>query len=452
MKGEQPGLQLGADWRGKGFTDGLMDDLLVYDRELTSIEVLQLWNLYQGRGASENIDSHDPDMYAELYFNRFSEEYKKQKNELLKARRKKFEFVENIPEIMVMDEMEDPRTTHVLERGEYDAHGEEVHPDVPDHIMPFPDSFPENRLGLAKWLFHPDHPLTSRVAVNRFWQSFFGRGIHKNIDDFGNQGGLPSNLPLLDWLANEFISSGWDIKAMQKLIVMSATYRQSSLATEKLMGEDPENVLLARGPSSRLSAERIRDGALAASGLMSGVIGGPSVKPYQPEGVWEVVSANYNEGTGEELYRRSLYTFWRRTVPPPSMNTFDAPSRSYCTVRRQETNTPLQALVLLNDPQFLEASKVISEKALKIASNTEEQIVYMFRLLTARKPVEKELRIMVDLYNTQYEKFRINSSGAESWVSIGQYRTDPKLDPVALAAGSVVANTIMNSDAYITKR
>ncbi|WP_236974551.1 DUF1553 domain-containing protein [Membranihabitans maritimus] len=452
MKGEQPGLQLGADWRGKGFTDGLMDDLLVYDRELTSIEVLQLWNLYQGRSGSENIDSQDPDMYAELYFNRFSEEYKQQKDELRKARKKKFDFVENIPEIMVMDEMEDPRTTYVLERGEYDAHGEEVQPDVPDHIMPFPDSLPENRLGLAKWLFHPDHPLTSRVAVNRFWQSFFGRGIHKNIDDFGNQGGLPSNLPLLDWLANEFVSSGWDIKAMQKLIVMSATYRQSSLATEKLMGEDPENVLLARGPSSRLSAELIRDGALAASGLMSGEIGGPSVKPYQPEGVWEVVSANYNEGTGDELYRRSLYTFWRRTVPPPSMNTFDAPSRSYCTVRRQETNTPLQALVLLNDPQFLEASKVVSEKALKAASEAEEQIVYMFRLLTARKPVEKELKIMVDLYNKQYEKFQKNSSGAESWVNIGQYRTDPKSDPAALAAGTVVANTIMNSDAYITKR
>ena len=450
--GQQPGLQLGADFRGKGFTDGLMDEVVVYNRELTPPEVLKLYQTYDDNHPGQTGQELEKSSFAELYFKRFSEPYREQWEHLRQLRQKKFDFVENIPEIMVMDEMDHPRETHLLERGEYNAPGEIVTPDVPESILPFPDTLPDNRLGFARWLFHPDHPLTARVAVNRFWYNYFGRGIHKNLDDFGSQGGFPDNLPLLDWLAMEFMESNWDVKAMQKLIVMSATYRQSSGTSEELEAMDPENILLARGPSQRLSAELIRDGALAASGLMSEKIGGPSVKPYQPDGVWDVVSAHYDEGTGEDLYRRSLYTFWRRTVPPPSMNTFDAPSRSYCTVSRQETNTPLQALVLLNDPQFLEASKVICEKALHHSSQLEDQITYMFRLLTARTPSSRELAILKNLYKNQTEVFRRNPAARDGWIKMGETRYDPALDQISLAAGTVVANTIMNSDAFITKR
>ena len=452
MGGEQPGLQLGADFRGKGFTDGLMDEVVVYDRELTPLEALGLFRYYEDESPLISKDMLPVEVFSEYYYKRVSETYREKWNNLMDLRREKYEMVEDIPEIMVMDEMETPRTTYVLERGAYDAHGEVVLPDVPESILPFPDSLPGNRLGFARWLFQADHPLTARVAVNRFWQNYFGRGIHKNVDDFGSQGGFPDNLPLLDWLAIRFMDSGWDIKAMQKLIVMSATYRQTSIPTEEAKNIDPENVFLARGPSARMSAEMIRDGALAASGLLSRRIGGPSVRPYQPEGVWDVVGARYEEGSGEDLYRRSLYTFWRRTVPPPSMNTFDAPSRSNCTVWRQETNTPLQALVLLNDPQFLEASRVIGEKALRRTKSLKDQIIYMFRLLTARVPTEMELEILVNLYNEQASIFEGNPVARRAWTSGGESKADPSLDMASLAASTVVANTIMNSDAYITKR
>lgn len=451
MGGQQPGLQLGADFRGKGFTNGLMDEVVVYDRELTSLEVRALYQHYEPDSVAGS-DSTPDSLRAEYYFKRVYEPGQKKWNVLQELRNKKFDLVESIPEISVMTEMETPRRTYVLERGEYDSRGEMVNPDVPESILPFPDSFPRNRLGFAQWLFHPDQPLTARVAVNRFWQMYFGRGIHRNVDDFGNQGGFPDNLPLLDWLAIQFVKMDWDMKAIQKMIVMSATYRQSSHADPEVQSIDPENVFLARGPSHRMSAEMIRDGALAASGLLVEKTGGPSVRPYQPEGVWDVVGAHYAEGTGEDLYRRSLYTFWRRTVPPPSMNTFDAPSRSYCLVRRQETNTPLQALVLLNDPQFVEASREIFMEAFRRSSELQDQIRYMFRALTARAPSADEMKILTNLYHNQSEIFEQNQEGRQGWIDIGESNPDESLDMVALAAGTVVANTIMNSDAYVTKR
>lgn len=450
--GQQPGLQLGADYRGKGFTRGLMDEIVVYDRELTTLEALSLYQYYESLDSPAIWEKLPESVFTEYYFKRVSKLYQEKWDNLKNARKKKYNYVEGIPEIMVMDEMDKPRTTYVLERGEYHSRGEVVLPNVPESILPFPDSFPPNRLGLARWLFHPDHPLTARVAVNRFWQLYFGRGIHKNLDDFGNQGGFPDNLPILDWLAIQFMKSGWDVKAMQKLMVMSATYRQSSQPDPRASSIDPENIFLSRGPSQRMSAEMLRDGALAASGLLVDRIGGPSVMPYQPEGVWDVVGARYEEGKGEDLYRRSLYTFWRRTVPPPSMSTFDAPSRSYCMVQRQETNTPLQALVLLNDPQFLEASRKLYEGALHRSSVVKNQIIYMFRALTARFPTDKELRILTQLFEQQSEIFKENKEGRWGWVHTGESPYIDGSDPVALAAGTVVANTIMNSDAYVSKR
>ena len=289
---------------------------------------------------------------------------------------------------MVMQERPTPRDTFVLLRGAYDRPGEKVSPGLPAVLPPLPAGCPNNRLGFAKWLVDPSNPLTARVIVNRFWQMYFGMGLVKTVEDFGSQGEWPANLELLDWLATEFIRTGWDVKAMQKMIVMSATYRQSSKVTPELLQRDPENRLLARGPRFRLSAEMIRDQALAVSGLLVEKIGGPSVKPYQPAGLWkELGGEDYQQDTGEGLYRRSLYTFWKRTVPPPSMMNFDAAGREACTVRENRTNTPLQALDLMNDPAYVEASRVLAERMMREGGATpESRISFAFRLATARRP------------------------------------------------------------------
>ncbi len=258
---------------------------------------------------------------------------------------------------------------------------------------PFDGSWPRNRLGLARWLTDPKHPLTARVAVNRWWQSFFGRGIVPTPEDFGSQGQLPSHPELLDWLARTFIDSGWDVKHLVRLIVTSATYRQSSDAPADLVARDPENVLLARGPRLRLSAEMLRDGALAASGLLVDTIGGPPVKPYQPAGLWEEKSGTpYQRDVGPGSHRRSLYTFWKRTSPPPAMLTFDATTREVCAVKRQTTATPLQALVLLNDPQYVEAARGLARRAFHEGGSTlADRVVFLFRATTGRRPGPREI-------------------------------------------------------------
>jgi hypothetical protein len=298
----------------------------------------------------------------------------------------------------------------------------------------------------------PANPLTARVMVNRYWQTYFGTGIQKNADNFGNQGGPPSNLALLDWLAVTFRESGWDVKAMQKMIVTSATYRQSSFANSGQSAKDPDNSLLSRGPVSRLTAEMIRDGALKASGLLSPTMGGAPVKPYQPDGLWSVNSEEYKQDTGDALYRRSLYTFWRRTNPPPSMSTFDAPFRSSCVVTRQKTSTPLQALVLLNDPQFTEASKVLAWRAFEKNKQPGDRILFSYRALTGRHPSPKEMTVLQTLYDRQYERFKSDPAKMQGWLQAGAYRLKQEIDLPALAAGAVVVSTIMNSDAFITKR
>jgi hypothetical protein len=306
-------------------------------------------------------------------------------------------------------------------------------------------------LGFAKWLFHEDHPLTARVAVNRFWQHYFGYGLVKTSEDFGNQGEMPSHPKLLDWLALEFRDSGWDVKAFQKLIVMSHTYQQSSMVNEDLMEMDFENRLLARGPSKRLSGEMLRDNVLAGSGLLNKSIGGESVSPYQPEGLWRVNNATYRQDTGDKLYRRSMYTIWKRSVPHPTLATFDAPARDVCTIQRQETNTPLQALVLLNDPTYIEAARVLG-KRMSDSADIKLAISNVFRQLTGRKIKENELQLLVELQENEYKQFAANMERTKGWLNTGEFKLENGDDKALVAANAVVANAIMNADAFITKR
>lgn len=446
---DQPGLQVGADMRGTGIKNGLVDELVVYNRELNAPEVQQL--AQAGTHPVVRTQPLNLPTLRSYYLTNVSAPYQHQLAALQTLRTRRNQLTDTIPEAMVMEEMKTPRPTYLLKRGVYDAHGDPVHPDVPNSILPFPSNYPRNRLGLAQWLLHPDNPLTARVVVNRYWQTYFGTGLQKSSNNFGNQGGLPSHPELLDWLAIRFRESGWNIKAMQKLIVLSATYRQSSRPSPNSLRQDPENVWLSHGPSSRLTAEMIRDNALASSGLLSPKMGGPSVKPYQPEGLWAVNNAVYEQDKGESLYRRSLYTFWRRTNPPPSMNTFDAPSRSYCVVQRQKTSTPLQALVLLNDPQFVEAAKVVAEQAFRRYPQTPDRLTYLFRALTSRKPIPAELTILTRLYTQEYQKFRSQPAKMRGWLTAGAYPITNQPDQPALAAGAVVASTVMNSEAFVTK-
>jgi len=369
------------------------------------------------------------------------------------------QFDLEIPSTMVMAESDKPRETFVLARGDYRNKTDKVEPNTPAVLPPLPAGAPRNRLTLAKWLVDPANPLTARVAVNHFWQMYFGLGIVKTSEDFGSQGDPPVNPELLDWLATEFIATKWDVKAMQKMIVMSAAYRQSSKVTPELLERDPENRLLARGPRFRLPAEMVRDNALALSGLMNPQIGGASVLPYQPKGLWEEMAfggdfsaQTYEQSHGADLYRRSMYTFVKRTVPYPTLNTFDAPDREKCTVRRSVTNTPLQALVLMNDPTYVEAARVFAERDLNEAKPTEDdRIRYAFRLATDREPSVKELEILHGLYRKEIAHYDTDRKAARKLLEVGESQAGPKYDPAELAAWTLVTSTILNMDETITK-
>jgi hypothetical protein len=353
---------------------------------------------------------------------------------------------------MVMRETA-PRPTYILARGAYDAPLDVVERDTPNSMLRMKADWPKNRLGLANWLVDPAHPLTARVAVNRFWQATFGVGLVTTTEDFGLQGAAPSNAELLDWLANHFIQSGWNVKQLMKLMVTSATYRQQSNPSKELLRDDPENRLLARGPSHRLSAEMIRDMALASSGLLVDTIGGAPVKPYQPEGLWEEKSGEkYTRDVGNGSHRRSLYTFWKRTSPPPSMMSFDATSREVCTVRRQSTLTPLQMLVLLNDPQYVESARALAERAMKQATPQAQQLQFVFRALTGRTPNEKEIGVLASLFEEQLTEFRQRPEHATKLLKVGDHPASSELDANALAAMTVVAEGLMTYDETVMKR
>ncbi len=368
-------------------------------------------------------------------------------------------LVESFPTAMVMIELPEPRPAHVLLRGEYDKPQDRVDRGVPGCLPALSDSSPSaanalpDRLSLAQWIASPGHPLTARVAVNRLWQMFFGRGLVPTVDDFGAQGEPPSHPELLDWLAVEFVENGWDTKALIKTIVTSATYRQTSRVPPADYQRDPDNRWLARGPRQRLSAEMIRDQALAASGLLVENLGGPSVRPYQPSALWkELADTEYVQDHGEGLYRRSLYTFWKRTVAPPAMITFDAGGRETCVVRESRTNTPLQALTLMNEVTFVEASRALAARVIREAGpRPEDRLTLAFRLLTARAPSQQELATLVAGLAAQRDFFQADPQAAAQLLTVGESPVDPAADPIELAAYTMQAGLIMNLDETITK-
>jgi hypothetical protein len=457
-------LQVGNKDLGRAYK-GQLDDLRVYDRELAADEVHELamdqptraslWIAADKRSKDQAfrlrdyfLDFDAPDSYRALYAD-------------ANLRRNELRALDaEIPTTMVMEEAEKPRDTFVLGRGDYRNPLEKVAPGVPAVLPPLPKDAPLNRLTLAKWLVDPSHPLTSRVAVNRFWQMYFGTGLVKTAENFGSQGDPPSNPELLDWLATEFIRTGWDVKGLQRLIVTSNTYRQSSKIAPEMWERDPENQLLARGPRFRLPAESVRDNALAVSGLLNDRIGGPGVSPYQPKGLWEEIAygdvfsaQTYVQGHGSDLYRRSMYDFWKRTSPPPSLITFDAPDREKCSARRLVTNTPLQALVLLNDPTFVEAARALAQRMLTEGGRDPDQrIVYAFRAAVARKPDSKELEALRALVKAELSQYREHPDQADKLLHVGESKYDAKLNKPELAAWTTVASAILNLDETITKQ
>lgn len=358
-----------------------------------------------------------------------------------------------------MEELPEPLPAHVLARGQYDAPTSVrtlVTRETPAFLLPLPTDAPRDRLGLAAWVTDPSHPLTARVAVNRVWGNFFAAPLVRTPEDFGSQGQLPSHPELLDWLARDFISHGWDLKRLCKQIVLSATYRQDSKAAPQALAADPENRWLARGPAYRLSAEQIRDTALAAGGLLNPQQGGPPVSPYQPgDDLWREnngMSPPYQQSVGRALYRRSLYSVWKRTAPLPNMMAFDTGTREVCTVRRDRTNTPLQALVLLNDVQFVEACRHLAETALEQEQTDEARIVHAFVSLAGRKPDEKELQALLELLGDEHRYYEENIAEANKLISIGESEPNTKLGAQQLAALTTVCQAILNLDATIWKR
>ena len=452
---EEPALQFGAWYRGLGFKGGKIDDIVVYNRALTPFEIKILakkanWADIAQKSRKE-LSKVETGILNEYYLSAVNPQIIEARKALQLERKIYSDTTENIKELMVMQEMHKPKKTYLLSRGQYDAPAKEVFPNTPERIFPFPTNLPKNRYGLAQWLTDERNPLTARVAVNHLWQNFFGNGIVKTAENFGNQGEVPSHLDLLDWLSIEFRESGWDVKKMNKLIVMSATYQQDSKASLIAKEKDPENKFLARGPANRLTSEMIRDNALTACGILNKKIGGKSFYPYQPAGLWEINNTSYIQDSTDEVYRRSLYIVLKRTVPNPTLANFDGPSRASCVVRRQSTNTPLQALVTLNDPTFIEAAKIMGEEMSKQA-NSQKAINDVYRKLTGTTPTSKEIDLLTTLQQNEYSKFKTNPSKIKGWLNTGLYKINKTLDPSLVAANTVVASTILNSDATITKR
>ncbi len=373
---------------------------------------------------------------------------------------RRLEIEADVPTTMIMREMDAPRPTFMLRRGEYDQQLDEVKASTPSFLPPLPPGLPRNRLGLASWLVDGKHPLTARVAVNRLWQRFFGRGLVATSGDFGSQGEWPSHPELLDWLATEFVRLDWDLKALQKTILLSSTYRQTSRASAELFERDPENRLLARASGFRLDAEVIRDSALAVAGLLVEKLGGPSVKPYQPPGLWREIgyesrgrftAGEFVQDEGEGLYRRSLYTFWKRTVPPPNMLVFDAPNRETCVVERSRSNTPLQALVLMNDPQFVEAARALATRLFAVASDV-DRVDALYRLVLARSPTGIESEALLALVRDLRFGYGQDVRAAAALLRVGEVPVNDRIASVDLAAWTVAASAVLNLDEAVTRR
>ena len=465
-------LRIGRRTSGAPFR-GWIDDVRIYDRELSAEDVAAIAGSDGLREilamAADRRSEDQVNLLVNTYLSRFDADYQQEMSLRSDSERQQKDLDREIPTAMVMAEMPQPRKAFLLKRGQYDLPGDEVQPGTPASLPPFPAEAPRNRLGLARWLLQSDHPLTSRVAVNRAWSLFFGAGLVETVEDFGSQGQWPSHLDLLNWLAVEFQGSDgampaaangkWDVKRLHRTMVTSATYRQSSRVTPELQERDPLNRLLARGPRFRMQAETIRDNALSIAGLLGERLGGPSVSPYQPAGLWDDVAVGadyegtvYKQDQGEGLYRRSMYTFWKRTCPPPGLNTFDAPEREVCTARRSRTNTPLQALVLMNDPTYLEAARRLAERVMKSDDDTpQDRLSTAFRLALSRRPSEEEIAISMILFRQRLQKFQYDPDAAKRLLSVGESPRDPSLPEAELAAWTTVMSVILNLDEAITK-
>ncbi|MBT8043849.1 MAG: DUF1553 domain-containing protein, partial [Verrucomicrobiae bacterium] len=444
---------LGQRFRDKGFAGGKVDDFRVYQRALTALEIAQL---HDGDSLTQALAEGDPDTLRNYYLSAIDPGFRKHSEALRVARQRLVKAEDTMLELPVMEEMKKPRPTFILARGAYDSPKDRpALRNTPGFLPPMPGAYPNNRLGFAKWAVSNNHPLTARVFVNRVWQEFFGQGLVKTPENFGMQGELPTHPDLLDWLARDFVDHGWDIKRLCKQIVLSSTYRQRSSLSPELREKDPENLLLARAPAYRLSAEMIRDTALAASGLLDTQMGGKPVAPYQAGGdLWREnngMSPAFRQSVGTALYRRSLYSVWKRTAPFPNMIVFDAASREVCTVKRARTNTPLQALVLLNDTQFVEAARVLAARHLD--ADNQLNIRAAFTSLTGRDPTADEYKLLTDLNREQLDHFRQNTAAALKLLKVGAHPI-PKspVAPAHHAAATVTVQTIFNLDASVWKR
>ncbi|MFN3166284.1 MAG: DUF1553 domain-containing protein [Phycisphaeraceae bacterium] len=432
-----------------------IDEVRLFDRALTPIEARH-W--FDGRSFDRAIEARDAEALKSYYLEEVDTEAVQAKRALIEARNALLQFQTGLLEVSVMEDRPEPTPAYNLDRGAYDAPKTEdnrVYRATPDALPAMPKDAPNNRLGLAKWLADPSHPLTARVAANRLWAQCFGNGLVGTPDDFGMQGDLPTHPELLDYLARQYIASGWDTKAMLKRIVLSATYRQDSSATPERWAGDPGNALLARGPARRLSAEMLRDTALAASGLMHDKLGGPPVAPYQPPKLWReanAMSPAYRQSVGQDLYRRSLYTVWKRTAPMPNMLAFDAPTREVCTAERSSTNTPMQALVLLNDVQFVEACRVLAERALKAEQDDTGRLDRVFTSLAGRKPDARERELLMGLLERQRAYYAGTKTDAQKLRSQGEMKIDETLDDAEVAAWTSVVQAVMNADATVWRR
>ncbi len=439
-----------------------IEDVRIYDRRLDPAEVSALATAARtlaviAKPAAKQTPQEQDELFS-AWLGGSDQPYKQLTADLAKRKKEEAAIRSRGAITLVMSERKEPAMAYILNRGEYDKRKDKVTPAVPKSLPPMPSDYPKNRLGFAKWLLRPEHPLTARVTVNRFWQELFGTGIVRTSGDFGVQGELPSHPELLDWLAVDFRENGWDIKRFFKQLVMSATYRQAATITAEKMEKDPQNRLLSRGPRFRMDAEMVRDYALKASGLLVRRLGGPSVKPYQPDGVWEAVAMigsntrDYRKDAGDKLYRRSMYTFWKRAAPPASMDIFNAPSREVCTVRRERTNTPLQALVTLNDPQFVEAARVLAQSALKDGgAKIEQKIDFIARRLLCRPFKDDELKIVQANLSDLLANYKAKPEEAKKLIAVGDSKPNATLDPSSLAAWTMLVNELMNLDEVLNK-
>ncbi len=436
-------IAIGQRFRDNGFKNGLVDEFRVFNRRLTQIEITQI-----ATGKTIDLKKVPREQLLEYYRSVADKQAIELAGKIKSLRKEISELQNRTTEIMVMRELAKPRETFVLARGAYDAPTDRVSAGTPEVFSPFDNNLKRDRLGLTKWMFTKNHPLTSRVIVNRYWQLLFGEGLVRTPEDFGSQGALPTHPDLLDWLARDFIDGGWDIKRLLKQIVLSSTYQQDSTVTRALLDQDPENELLARFPGYRLSAEMIRDNALAQSGLLVRKIGGPPARPYEVEVSFK--PAKRDKGAG--LYRRSLYTYWKRTGPAPVMMTLDASKREVCRVKRERTSSPLQAFVMLNGPQFVEAARALSQRLLEKQNDERLILRDLFRTLTSRLPSDKEQQVLQDLLNRQKEEFAANPDRVDSYLKEGDFVPGKIADKTQLAAFTVVANTLLGLDEALMKR